>query len=72
MLSNEDIFYIKGVHEIIISYKRDLDEVIRKKVTRRRHKSLLKHVDRMRNYYNKCDNYHNSERIRRRQLNIDF
>ena len=50
MLSNEDIFYIDGIHEIIMNYKRDMDEVIRKRVARRQYNSLMKHIQRMNNY----------------------
>jgi len=28
-LSNEDIFYIKGVHEIIMDYKKEMDIVLK-------------------------------------------
>lgn len=47
MLSNEDIFYIKGIHEIIMSYKKDMDRVIRKRVTMRQHNSSMKHIYRI-------------------------
>ena len=48
MVSNEDIFFIPGVNEIIMCYKHDMDEIIRKRVAKRQHKSLMKHVSRMR------------------------
>ena len=72
MLSNEDIFYIPGVHEIIIGYKEDMDAIIRKRVAKRRHKSLMKHVHRMKNHYNKINNQRNHETLIRRHMGIDF
>ena len=72
MLSNEDIFYIPGVHEIIIGYKKDIDRVIRKRIAKRRHNSLLKHDKRMKSHYNKVNNYRINEIIRQRQLGINF
>ena len=53
-LSNEDIFYIPGVHEIIMDYKKDIDVVL-KKIERKRRERLadinwlasMKHIRRM-------------------------
>ena len=68
MLSNTDIFYIKGVNEIIMSYKEEIEEVIRIRVARRQNISLINHINRMRNHYNQ----RNHERLIRRQMGIDF
>ena len=72
MLSSEDIFFIPGVHEIIMGYKYDMDKVIRKRVAKRQHNSLMKHVQRMKDHYNQQTEYRNNETLRRRQMGINF
>ena len=54
-LSNKDIFYIKGVHEIIIDYKNQMDvllkEVARKEQLRLEERNWIasvKHIRRLR------------------------
>jgi len=37
-LSNEDIFYIPGVHEIIMNYKKDMDVVLKHLEKVRKHR----------------------------------
>ena len=53
-LSNEDIFYIPGVHEIIMSYKEDMDVILKRIEIRRKQrlehinwKASVKHIRRM-------------------------
>ncbi len=55
-LTNEDIFYIPGVHEIIIDYKKDMDAVLKylkqkqkKRVEMRNHRASINHVRRLLN-----------------------
>ena len=53
-LSNEDIFYIRGVHKIIMDYKEDMD-IILKKIEKKRQERIeqrnwiasIKHINRM-------------------------
>ena len=53
-LSNEDIFYIPGVHEIIINYKKDMDVVLnylkqkkKERLESRNWIASMKHINRL-------------------------
>ena len=48
MLSMEDIFNIQDIQDIIMSYKREIDEVVRQRVSVRQNRSLSNHIRRMR------------------------
>ena len=52
-LSNEDIFYIPGVYEIIMEYKQDMDIV-------------LKHLEKVRRHRVRCRNWIASNKHSRR------
>lgn len=43
MLSMEDIFNIQDIQDIIMSYKREIDEVVRQRVLVRQNRSLSRY-----------------------------
>ena len=72
MLSSKDIFYIKGVHEIIIDYKEEMERLTRQRVANRQNESLTNHINRMRSIRNHRENLRNRELFIRNRLGINF